>query len=121
MEANKKLKVVIAGGGTAGWMSACAMARQLSHYLDITLVESEQIGTVGVGEATIPTMQTFHLLLQIEEQEFIRETQATFKLGIQFENWGAKGDSYLHSFGETGKETWAGQFQHFWLRGKKKV
>ena len=119
MEANKKLKVVIAGGGTAGWMSACAMARQLSHYLDITLVESEQIGTVGVGEATIPTMQTFHLLLQIEEQEFIRETQATFKLGIQFENWGAKGDSYLHSFGETGKETWAGQFQHFWLRGKK--
>lgn len=109
-------RVVVAGGGTAGWMTACALVSQLGHYLDIVLVESEDIPTVGVGEATIPTMQTFHLLLQLQEQEFMRETNATFKLGIEFENWGALGQSYFHSFGETGKEFWAGQFQHFWLR-----
>lgn len=109
-------KVVVAGGGTAGWMTACALASQLGHYLDVVLVESEEIATVGVGEATIPTMQTFHLLLQLSEQEFMRETNATFKLGIEFENWGALGDRYFHSFGETGRDFWAGQFQHFWLR-----
>ncbi|UTF60299.1 tryptophan halogenase family protein [Gilvimarinus sp. DA14] len=109
-------KVVVAGGGTAGWMTACALASQLGHYLNVVLVESENIPTVGVGEATIPTMQTFHLLLQLPEQEFMRATNATFKLGIEFENWGAIGESYFHSFGETGRDFWAGQFQHFWLR-----
>lgn len=110
--------IVIAGGGTAGWMSACALVSQLGHHVKVTLVESEEIGTVGVGEATIPTMQTFHLLLQLDEAEFMRDTHATFKLGIQFENWGAIGDRYFHSFGETGRDFWAGQFQHFWLREK---
>lgn len=109
-------RVVVAGGGTAGWMSACALVSQLGHYLDVVLIESDEIPTVGVGEATIPTMQTFHLLLQLQEQEFVRETNATFKLGIEFENWGGVGERYFHSFGETGREFWAGQFQHFWLR-----
>lgn len=116
---NKKLRVVIAGGGTAGWMTAAALSKLLGHHLTVTLVESEEIGTVGVGEATIPTMRSFHQLLEINEPEFLRETQGTFKLGIRFENWGGKGDEYIHSFGETGKECWAGQFQHFWLRGLK--
>lgn len=111
--------VVIAGGGTAGWMTACALISQLGHFLKVTLVESDEIATVGVGEATIPTMQTFHLLLQLDEQEFVRETNATFKLGIQFENWGAIGDKYIHSFGETGREFWAGQFQHYWMRARQ--
>lgn len=113
-----KSRIVIAGGGTAGWMTACALAKKLGHCLDITLIESDQIASVGVGEATIPTMQSFHMLLQLDEQAFMRETQATFKLGIQFENWGAQGDKYFHSFGETGQEFWAGQFQHLWLKGK---
>jgi hypothetical protein len=74
--------------------------------LDIKLVESEEIGTVGVGEATIPTLVTFHRLLEINEQEFMAATQATFKLGIGFENWRAPGENYVHSFGITGKDHW---------------
>jgi len=119
MNAQNKTRVVIAGGGTAGWMTACALSRQLGNVADICLIESEEIGSVGVGEATIPTIQAFHLLLQIDEQEFIRETNATFKLGIQFEDWGQVSEKYIHSFGDTGREFWAGQFQHFWLRGSK--
>lgn len=115
----KKLKVVIAGGGTAGWMTAAALAKLLGHHVSVTLVESEEIGIVGVGEATIPTMRSFHHLMGIDEAEFLRETSGTFKLGIQFENWGKNGDTYIHAFGDTGKECWAGQFQHFWLRGLK--
>jgi len=112
----KKLKVVIAGGGTAGWMTACALSAELSHCIDIVLVESEEIGSVGVGEATIPTMQTFHLLARIDETEFLKKTSGTYKLGIQFENWGQLGEKYFHSFGTTGKDNWAGGFQHTWLR-----
>lgn len=119
MNEKKLLRIVIAGGGTAGWMTAAALTRLMGHHVHVTLVESDDIGTVGVGEATIPTMQTFHHLLQIDEQEFIRETKGTFKLGIQFENWGGLDEKYFHSFGETGKESWAGEFQHFWLRGKR--
>ncbi|WP_041523020.1 tryptophan halogenase family protein [Gilvimarinus agarilyticus] len=112
-------KVVIAGGGTAGWIAAAALSRQLGELLDITLVESDDIGTVGVGEASIPTMKTFHKLLKISEQEFMRCTEATFKLGISFENWKDVGKSYIHSFGKTGKETWLGEFHHFWLRARE--
>ncbi|HEY6527789.1 MAG TPA: tryptophan halogenase family protein [Cellvibrionaceae bacterium] len=119
MEQNKKTRVVIAGGGTAGWMAAASLGRQLNEELDIVLVESEEIGTVGVGEATIPPMCTFHRFLRIDEQEFMRATEATFKLGIQFENWGQIGDNYIHSFGKTGEETWLAGFIHFWLRGKE--
>lgn len=114
----KKMKIVIAGGGTAGWITAAALSNQMGELLDITLVESQEIGTIGVGEATIPPMRTFHRLLGINEQEFMRATNATFKLGIQFENWKKIGDSYLHSFGVTGKQTLITDFIHFWLRGR---
>ena len=113
-------RVVIAGGGTAGWMVAAALGRTLGKVLDITLLESDEIGTVGVGEATIPTLVTFHRLLEINEQEFMAATQATFKLGIGFENWRAQGENYIHSFGTTGKDHWTAGFQHFWLKGRER-
>jgi tryptophan halogenase len=113
-------RVVIAGGGTAGWMAAAALSRTLGKVLDITLVESEEIGTVGVGEATIPTLVTFHRLLDINEQEFMAATHATIKLGISFENWRDVGQDYIHSFGTTGKDHWTAGFQHFWLKGRER-
>jgi tryptophan halogenase len=113
----KSARVVIAGGGTAGWIAAAALSRQLGAVLDITLVESDEIGTVGVGEATIPPMRVFHKLLHIDEQEFMRATEATFKLGIYFEHWGRRDHTYIHSFGKNGKETWLCDFHHFWLHG----
>jgi tryptophan halogenase len=113
-------KIVIAGGGTAGWMVAAGLARTLGKVIDIRLVESEEIGTVGVGEATIPTLVTFHRLLDINEQEFMAATQGTFKLGIGFENWRAPGHQYVHSFGMTGKDHWTAGFQHFWLKGRER-
>ncbi|AQR73441.1 tryptophan halogenase family protein [Sphingomonas sp. LM7] len=112
-------RVVIAGGGTAGWVAAAALVKQLGPLIDITLVESDEIGTVGVGESTIPTSRNFHQLLGIDEQAFMRATQATFKLGISFENWGRIGDRYIHSFGENGKRsTWMAEFHHFWLEAR---
>lgn len=114
-----KMRVVVAGGGTAGWLAAAAIAQQLTDSVDITLVESEDIGTVGVGEATIPPMKTFHRLLRIDEPEFMRATHATFKLGIQFENWKSEGEKYFHSFGTTGRETLITEFVHFWLKGRE--
>jgi tryptophan 7-halogenase len=111
-------RVVIAGGGTAGWTVAAALAQQLGPLLDITLVESDEIGTVGVGEATIPTVRTFHVLLGLDEREFMRATQSTFKLGISFENWARLGDRYIHAFGEIGKTTWMGGFHHMWLMAR---
>lgn len=107
-------KVVIAGGGTAGWVAAAALSSQIGGLLDVILIESDQIGTVGVGEATIPTHVSFHRLLGIDEKEFMRATKATFKLGISFENWGRLGDQYFHSFGKIGRSTWMGDFQHMW-------
>ncbi|WP_086934429.1 tryptophan halogenase family protein [Agarilytica rhodophyticola] len=107
-------KVVIAGGGTAGWIAAASLSSQLGSLLDITLIESDDIGTVGVGEATIPTHKTFHRLIGIDEREFMRATRASFKLGIAFENWGQVGDRYIHSFGKVGRSTWMGDFQHMW-------
>lgn len=112
-------KIIIAGGGTAGWMAAAALGKLLGKAIDITLVESDEIGTVGVGEATIPTMVFFHKLLEINEREFMQATSATFKLGIQFENWRHQNHRYLHAFGVTGKDCWAAGFQHFWLRAKE--
>src|SRR6185295_2839527 len=113
-------RIVIAGGGTAGWMVAAGLSKTLGKVLDIKLVESDEIGTVGVGEATIPTLVTFHRLLEINEQEFMAATQATFKLGIGFENWRAPGENYVHSFGTTGKDYWTAGFQHFWLKGRER-
>lgn len=111
-------RVVIAGGGTAGWMVAAALGKTLGRQLDIRLVESDDIGTVGVGEATIPSLLTFHQLLGIDEREFMARTQATFKLGIRFEHWRQRGADYFHAFGTTGKDHWTAGFQHFWLKGR---
>lgn len=118
MESQSVKHVVIAGGGTAGWTAAAILAEQLGPLLDITLVESDEIGTVGVGEATIPTIRSFHSLLGLDEREFMRATQATFKLGIAFENWARLGDRYIHPFGAIGKSTWMGDFHNMWLMAK---
>jgi tryptophan halogenase len=116
----KKQRIVIAGGGTAGWMTAAALARTLGQAIELTLVESDAIGTIGVGESTIPPIVLFNRLLGIGEADFMRATQATFKLGILFENWKDVGESYFHSFGTTGKDHWSAGFQHFWLHGQTK-
>lgn len=110
-------RVVICGGGTAGWMAAAGISKVLGKLLDIKLIESEEIGTVGVGEATIPTLTNFHNVLEINEQEFMAETQATFKLGISFESWRNVKEDYIHSFGTTGMDHWTAGFQHFWHKG----
>lgn len=117
---NKVKRIVIAGGGTAGWMAAAATSKLFGKNLEVTIVESDDIPTVGVGEATIPTLHLFHRLLGIKEQEFMAATNATFKLGISFENWRDVGKDYIHSFGFLGPDCWACGFQHFWLKGKHK-
>lgn len=113
----KVASVTILGGGTAGWMAAALLAKTFRN-IDITLVESEQIGTVGVGEATIPSLHFFNDILQIRSTEFAKATAGTFKLGIQFENWKAKGQTYFHGFGTTGAGMWAAGFHEYWKRGK---
>ena len=118
IRSNPVRRVVIAGGGTAGWMAAAAVSRMFGRTLDITLVESEEIGTVGVGEATIPTLLSFHRMLDIHEQEYMAAVQGTIKLGISFENWLDVGHRYIHSFGFSGKDRETAGFQHFWLRGR---
>ncbi|UAL10122.1 tryptophan halogenase family protein [Caulobacter segnis] len=112
-------RVVIVGGGTAGWMCAAGMSRLLDpRDYAITLVESDEIATVGVGEATLPHIKTFNDMLSVDEVQFLRETQGTFKLGIEFRNWGRAGDRYIHPFGTFG-EPWAGvDFQHHWARAR---
>lgn len=111
-------KLVIAGGGTAGWTVAAALVKHLGSMVEIVLVESDAIGTVGVGESTIPTARRFHELLGIDEREFVRATQASFKLGISFENWTRDGEGYFHSFGTVGRSTWMADFQHMWLEAR---
>ena len=117
--AGKALKVVIVGGGTAGWMCAAGMARLLDPAAyDVTLIESDEIGTVGVGEATLPHIKTYNDMLGINEAQFLRETQGTIKLGIEFRDWNHAGDRYIHPFGTFG-EPWNGvDFQHHWTRAK---
>ncbi len=109
--------VVIAGGGTAGWMAAAAFSKLLGKNLNVTLIESDLIPTIGVGEATIPTLHIFNDLLKIREADFMASTNASFKLGISFENWRNINQDYIHSFGFLGQGCWAADFQHFWLRG----
>ncbi len=111
------VNVVILGGGTAGWMTAAALSRLLDpQAYSFTLVESDAIGTVGVGEATLPHIKQFNDLLGIDEAAFMRATRATFKLGIEFRGWGA--ESYIHPFGTFG-ESWGGlEFQHHWTRAR---
>ena len=110
-------RIVVAGGGTAGWMAAAAIARTMGRAVSVTLIESEAIGTVGVGESTIPPLVAYNRLLGINEAEFMRATQATFKLGILFDGWRNGQDRYFHSFGLTGKDHWSAGFQHFWRYG----
>jgi tryptophan 7-halogenase len=117
MNANPVKNVVIAGGGTAGWMTAAALSRLMGKGLEIQLIESDEIPSVGVGEATIPPILNFHRLLKIDEQAFMRATSATFKLGINFENWRSRDQQYFHSFGHTGQDCWAATFHNFWLKG----
>ncbi|MBB5705159.1 tryptophan halogenase [Sphingopyxis panaciterrulae] len=110
-------KVVIVGGGTAGWMAAAALSRTMDG-LSIRLVESEEIGTVGVGEATIPSIRLFNALIGLDEDDFVRETRGSFKLGVQFHDWGQLGDVYMHAFGQVGRSLGMLPFQQYWLRGR---
>lgn len=108
--------IVIVGGGTAGWMAAAALSKLLGNIYQIRLIESDDIGIIGVGEASIPHMNEFNQALGIDQDEFLRATQGTFKLGIEFVNWGGLGERYMHGFGRLGQATDALPFHHFWLR-----
>ena len=112
-------KVVIVGGGTAGWMAAAVLSRALGSMVEIELIESDQIGTVGVGEATIPQIRLMVSLLGIDEIDFLKNVQGTFKLGIQFNDWGQVGDQYIHAFGAMGRSLGMLEFYHYWLRARQ--
>ncbi|MEQ7872996.1 tryptophan halogenase family protein [Sphingomonas sp. ASV193] len=110
--------IAIIGGGTAGWMCAAAITKSFGSKIAVTLVESDEIGTIGVGEATVPHLSAFNRLLGIDEAEFVRETQGSFKLGIQFNDWGRIGDSYIHGFGTIGRDLGLMPFHQYWLKAR---
>ncbi len=110
-------RIVVVGGGTAGWMAAAAFSRYFDNgRRKVVVVESDAIGTVGVGEATIPAIKSFNAMLDIPENEFLRETRGTFKLGIEFVDWGRQGDRYIHPFGTFGSDLHGIPFHQLWLR-----
>lgn len=119
MAGRKPMKIVIIGGGTAGWSAAAAIARLLPGIADVRVIESADIGIVGVGEATLPHVRQFVQQLGIDEAAFMRATHATFKLGIDFRDFGRIGDSYIHPFGTFGRELAQVPFHHFWLESQK--
>ena len=109
-------RVVIVGGGSSGWMAAASLSNALNQACAITLIESDEIGTVGVGEATIPPIKTLNRVMGIDEFEFMRRTQATFKLGIEFVDWAKQGHRYFHQFGPHGVQFDFAPLHQYWLR-----
>ncbi len=117
---NKAIKkVIVVGGGTAGWMSAALIKRVLGDTVQLELVESDDIGIIGVGEATIPPIQHVNSVLGLDEAEFLRETKATIKLAIRFENWRVIGEQYYHTFGAPGRSQAFCHFHHYWTRARQ--
>lgn len=111
--------IVVVGGGTAGWMSATALATVLRGRYAIRVVESDDIGIIGVGEATIPMIKRFNQVVGIDENEFLKATQGTFKLGVEFVNWGRQGDRYMHGFGTLGQDLFTAKFDQYWQKMRK--
>ena len=119
MNDNRIRKIVIVGGGTAGWMTAAALTHALNlSRCSVTLVESDDIGTIGVGEATIPTIHWFNQIVGLNEKEFMQATKATFKLGIEFQNWARPNHTYFHPFGRYGFPADGVSFQHRWIKAR---
>jgi tryptophan halogenase len=118
MSEGQQRRIIIVGGGTAGWMTAAALSRFCIPAVSVTLVESDEIATVGVGEATIPAIREFNAALDIDEAEFLAATGGTYKLGIAFEGWGDPDHGYVHAFGLLGRALGVVPFHHYWLRGR---
>jgi len=116
MQQNAIRKIVIVGGGTAGWMTAAPLAQRLGRRCEIVLVESPEIGTIGVGEATLPTIRFYNNVLGLDHADFVKKTQATFKLGIEFKDWGHVGNRFFHGFGDFGPPLNGIQPHHYWMR-----
>ena len=116
MSDNRIRNIVVVGGGSAGWMAAATFAKVLGTQYAVRVIESDEIGIVGVGEATVPHLKLFNQVLEIDESEFVRKTRGTFKLGIQFRDWGRLGDEYIHSFGTIGHDLGMLPFHQYWIK-----